>query len=180
MHRLFVALRPPPEIRALLSAAMAGVPQARWQDDDQLHMTIRFVGEVERPVAEDIALALGQVRGRAAEVRVSGVGVFETRSRIDTLWAGIAPPDALLALHRKVDQALVRIGLAPERRAFVPHVTLARLPRAAGVDGMIDRWRADHAMLSSGGFVLDRLVLYESRLGRDGAVYDPVTSWPLV
>jgi 2'-5' RNA ligase len=179
MHRLFVALRPPAGIRALLSTAMAGVPYARWQGDDQLHLTVRYIGEVERPVAEDIAVALGQVRGRAARVRVSGVGVFESRSRIDTLWAGVAPPDALLALHRKVDQALVRIGLEPERRAFVPHVTLARLPRTAGVDGMIDRWRADHAMLSSEEFVFDRLVLYESRLGGDGAVYDPVTDWPL-
>jgi 2'-5' RNA ligase len=179
MHRLFVALRPPAVIRALLSTAMSGVPHARWQDDDQLHLTVRYIGEVERPVAEDIALALGHVRGRAAEVKVSGVGVFESRSRIDTLWAGVTPADSLLALHRKVDQALVRIGLEPERRAFVPHLTLARLPRTAGVDGMIDRWRADHAMLSSDGFVFDRLILYESRLGRDGAMYDPVTDWAL-
>ncbi len=179
MHRLFVALRPPAGIRALLSTAMAGVPLARWQDDDQLHLTVRYIGEVERPVAEDIALALGQVRARAASARISGVGVFESRGRIDTLWAGVAPPDALLALHRKVDQALVRIGLEPEGRAFVPHVTLARLPRAAGVDGMIDRWRADHAMLSSDSFVFDRLILYESHRGRDRAIYDPVAAWPL-
>jgi 2'-5' RNA ligase len=179
MHRLFVALRPPRAIRAQLMTAMEGVASARWQDDEQLHITVRYIGEVERPVGEDIALALSQVRASAPDVAIRGVGVFEKNGRIDTLWAGVTPPDALLALHRKVDQALVRIGLEPERRAYVPHITLARMPRSAGFGPGVDRWRADQALLSSEPFSLDALILYESVLTRDGAVYEPVARWPL-
>ena len=68
MHRLFVALRPPPAIRARLLAAMGGVPGARWQDDDQLHLTLRFIGEVDRPVAEDIAAALGTIHAPPLDI----------------------------------------------------------------------------------------------------------------
>ena len=62
MHRLFVAIRPPEEIRDLLIDAMADSPELRWVSDDNLHLTLRFVGEVERPLADDIALALSRLR----------------------------------------------------------------------------------------------------------------------
>jgi 2'-5' RNA ligase len=178
MIRLFVALRPPPAIRAQLAVTMEGVAHARWQDDDQLHLTLRFIGEVERPLAEDIAAALGQVHADAPMVALNGVGRFERRSATTALWAGVAPYDALLALHRKVDQACIRAGLTPERRAYLPHLTLARLARgAAGTDA--DRWIAAHAGLVSAPFVLPHLVLYESILTRDGARYEPVVRWLL-
>jgi len=179
MHRLFVAFRPPPAIRALLAATQGGVPHARWLDDDQLHLTVRYIGEVERPMAEDVALALAQVQAAAPVIALAGVGAFDKQGRIDALWAGVAPHDALAALHKKVDQALVRIGLAPERRAYLPHITLARLPRAAGGDPAIEQWRARHAALSGEPFALDALILYESRLGRDGARYDAIARFPL-
>ncbi|HEX4693103.1 RNA 2',3'-cyclic phosphodiesterase [Sphingomonas sp.] len=179
MHRLFVALRPPPAIRDALALVMGGVPAARWQDDDQLHLTLRYIGEVERPVAEDVALALGQLHGPAPVVALAGVGAFDKQGRVDTLWAGVAPHDALATLHKKVDQALVRIGLAPERRAYLPHITLARLPRSAGVDPAIARWQAEHAALASAPFQLDAMILYESHLGRDRAHYAPVARFPL-
>ena len=179
MHRLFVALRPSPVIRALLATAQGGVPHARWQDDGQLHLTIRYIGEVERPVAEDVALALGQVHAPAPVIALAAVSAFDKQGRVDALWAGVAPHDALAALHKKIDQALVRIGLAPERRAYLPHITLARLPRSAGGDPAIEQWRARHAALSSDPFAPDALILYESHLGRDGASYTPVARYPL-
>jgi RNA 2',3'-cyclic 3'-phosphodiesterase len=179
MHRLFVALRPPPEIRAILAAAMGGVPGARWQDDDQVHLTLRFIGAVERPVGEDVAAALSSIVAPVPTVRIAGVGRFEQRGRTDTLWAAVVPGDALAALHRKVDQALVRVGLAPERRAYLPHITLARLPRSMGHGPAIERWIADHASLSSEPFTLPHLILYESHLGQGGARYDTIARWSL-
>ena len=179
MHRLFVALRPPPEIRRLLTSVMGGVPHARWQDDDQLHLTVRYIGEVDRPLAEDIALALGQVHGDAPRVTLSGVGAFDKRGRVDALWAGVTPTDELARLHKKVDQALVRLGLAPEGRAYLPHITLARLPRSAGGDPAIVRWRADHALLASEPFDLGHLTLFESHLTGQGPRYEAVARWPL-
>jgi 2'-5' RNA ligase len=176
--RLFVALRPPPAIRATLTATMDGVMGARWQDDDQLHLTLRFIGEVERPVAEDVAAALAQLYAEAPIVVLSGVGRFERRGATTAVWAGLAPHDALAALHRKVDQACIRAGLAPEGRAYLPHITLARMARgAAGPDG--ERWTAAHAGLGSDPFALSHLILYESVLTRDGARYEPVMRWPL-
>ncbi|THD35415.1 MAG: RNA 2',3'-cyclic phosphodiesterase [Sphingomonas sp.] len=179
MHRLFVALRPPLAIRGALAAVQGEVPHARWQEDDQLHLTVRYIGEVERPAAEDIALALGQVCAPAPTVALAGVGAFDKQGRVDALWAGVAPHDALAALHRKVDQALVRVGLEPERRAYLPHITLARLPRSAGNDPAIEQWRARNAALTSEPFGLDALILYESRLGRDGASYQAVMRFPM-
>jgi len=179
MHRLFVAVRPPPLVRDRLADTMEGVPGARWQDDEQLHLTIRFIGDVDRPQAEDVAAVLAAVTAPAPIVALAGVGRFEKRGRADTLWAGVAPTDALAALHRKVDQALVRTGLEPERRAYLPHITLARLARRDGHGSALDRWSADHAALASPPFALDHLILYESHIGRDGARYEPVMRWPL-
>jgi 2'-5' RNA ligase len=179
MHRLFVALRPPPAIRAQLIAAQGGVPGARWQDDEQLHLTLRFIGTVERPLAEDVATALAQVRAPPLTIALAGVGGFEKRGRTDALWAGVTPHDALAALHRKVDAALVRIGLPPEGRAYLPHITLARLARNAGSESEIARWIADHGGLASAAFAVTHFTLFESRLGGEGARYDAIMRWAL-
>lgn len=176
MHRLFVGLRPPPAIRALLIETMGGVPGARWQSDEQLHLTLRFVGEVDRRTAEDAAHALAGVRAAPVELRIEGVGRFDTRGRANALWAGVRPHDGVAALHRKVDQALVRAGLEPERRAYLPHVTLARMGGSAGAP---DRWLADHAGLSSESFTLGHFLLFESHLGQGGASYEAVERYPL-
>ena len=178
MHRLFVALRPPPLIRELLLDLTDGVGAARWQDEEQLHLTVRFIGVVERPVAEEVATALAQVAAPAPVVQLSGVGRFGNRGG-DALWAALQPHGALHHLHRKVDQACVRAGLEPERRAYLPHITLARLPRSATGDPAVERWIADHAGLTSSPFTLTHLVLYESHLGRGGARYEAVARWPL-
>jgi 2'-5' RNA ligase len=179
MHRLFVALRPPPTIRAQLCGVMSGVPGARWQDDEQLHLTLRFIGEVDRRVAEDVALALGQVHAPSVEVALAGVGAFDKHGRVDALWAGVTPHEALAALHRKVDHAMVRVGLAPEGRTYLPHITLARLSRSMGTGIEIERWRAEHAALTSAPFTLGHLCLYASTLGSGGARYEAIDRWAL-
>ena len=172
--RLFIALRPGPEIRSVLLDAMEGVACARWQDDDQMHVTLRFIGEVDRPQAEDVAAALDGIHAPALQVRIAGVGRFA-----DTLWAGLAPQEGLAALHRKVDHACVRAGLQPERRAYVPHITLARFARSAGQDPAIARWLATHAALASPVFTLGHVALYRSTLGHGGARYEALARWPL-
>ncbi|SDA21417.1 2'-5' RNA ligase [Sphingomonas sp. NFR15] len=157
---------------------MHGIADARWQDDDQLHLTIRYIGEVDRRMAEDVAAALGHVHAGAITAAVAGVGAFERRGRVDAVWAGLTPHDALAALHRKVDHALVRLGLAPEGRAYLPHITLARVPRIADPQE-IERWRAAQAGLASAPFAMEHLILFESTLGSEGARYDTVARWPL-
>jgi RNA 2',3'-cyclic 3'-phosphodiesterase len=168
---------PPAAIRRRLLGLMGGIPGARWQSDAQLHLSLRFIGEVERPVAEDVAIALGQVHWPAVQISLSSVGQFDSRGRPNAVWAGVRPHDGLAGLHRKVDQALVRAGLEPERRAYRPHITLARL--SGGPAGLADRFLADHAALTSEPFALNHFLLFESTLGGEGAHYEVVERYAL-
>jgi len=167
VHRLFVALEPPPSVRDALRGAMEGVAGARWQRDDQLHLTLRFIGEVDRHGAQDIAAALAGVRSAGFELRLAAPGTFDRRGRIDTLWIGVTPADPVAALHRKVDAALLRVGVPPDGRAFVPHVTIARF----GKDGGRAAAAFSGAPLSPVAWPVAGFALYESTLGHDGADY---------
>jgi 2'-5' RNA ligase len=176
MHRLFVAIRPPEDIRDLLIDAMDDSADFRWQEDEQLHLTLRFIGEVERPVANDLADALTRIRAEPFDLRIAGVGRFEQRSG-GALWAGVDPKAPLAALACKVERACQQIGLEPERRAFHPHITLARWKgrRTREVQDFLERRRA----LTSELFTVPEFTLFESRLSRHGAQYEVVASYPL-
>lgn len=177
MHRLFVAIRPPAPVRDRLIDLMDGVAGARWQDDDQLHLTLRFIGEVVPRVGDDIAAALGQVRVPPFALALAGVGTFAKKGRPHTLWAGLARPhEALFHLQRKIEHACVRAGLAPEPRAFAPHVTLARLSAASGP---LEPFLLRHAALALPPFAVTHFGLYESHLGAAGSTYDLVERYPL-
>lgn len=176
MHRLFVAIRPPREARERLLGLMTGIRDVRWQSDEQLHLTLRFIGEVDRHAAADADAALAGIAFPRFEMALDGTGSFDRRGRIDAVWAGVAPHDVLKALHKKVDSALARIGIAPDRRAFLPHITLARLNRRSGpAEGFL----AANAGLSSPPFAIDGFCLYESTLGSEGADYTIVERYPL-
>ncbi len=171
MHRLFVAIRPPESIRDLLIDAMDEAPSLGWVADDNIHLTLRFIGEVERPLANDIADALSRIAFPPFELRLSGVGRFDQRSG-GALWAGVEPKAAVAELAAKIDRACVAAGIEPERRAFHPHVTLARYRRRdAEAAEEFERRNAD---LSSPQFAVDRFILFESRLSRHGAHYEEV------
>lgn len=177
MHRLFVALRPPRAMREALISAMGDVPGARWQEDGQLHLTLRFIGEVDRHVAEDIAAALGSVTHPAFSLRLDGIGCFDRRGRIDNIWAGVAPHDPCRSLHAAISRALIRAGIAPEQRAFVPHITLARLSRGPDSPASLpigQLWPAPAEAM------FEHFILYESELGTSGAVYSAIERYPLV
>ncbi|MBU3077254.1 RNA 2',3'-cyclic phosphodiesterase [Sphingomonas quercus] len=175
MHRLFVAIQPPRPIRARLLALMGGIIGARWQSDAQLHLTLRFIGELDRHRAEDAAAALGTVHHAPIAVTLEGIGQFDRRGRIDSLWIGARPQAALTQLHNKIDQALVRVGLEPEGRAYLPHVTLARFGAHAGdIGGFVAS-----AGATIGPFDAEDFCLYESHLGTDGAAYEVVARYPL-
>jgi 2'-5' RNA ligase len=176
MHRLFVAIRPPEHVRDLLIDAMDDSPALRWVGDEQLHLTLRFIGEVERPLANDIAAALQDLHATAFELRLSGVGKFERRSG-GAVWAGVEPKEPVAALAAKVERALQQVGLEPEHRAFSPHITLARWNRrnAEAVDGFVRQ----NANLRSEPFPVDRFILFESHLSRHGPHYEEVATFPL-
>ena len=84
MHRLFVALRPPHCVRTLLCGMMAGAAHARWQSDDQIHITLRFIGDVDSRTAEDIGIALLSVRHPPFNIALDGIGTFDRKGRIES------------------------------------------------------------------------------------------------
>lgn len=177
MHRLFLAIRPPQDIRDRLVDRMDDSPVLRWIPDDNLHLTLRFVGEVERPVAEDLAAALAQVRFEPFDVTVRGVGQFDRRAG-GAIWVGIEPRTEIAALAASVDRACQRAGQEPEQRAFHPHITVARYRRAES-EAARDFVRRNTA-LEAGTFRVDEFRLYESRLSRHGALYDEVAAYPAI
>lgn len=176
MHRLFVAIRPPEDVRDLLIDAMDDSPALRWVGDEQLHLTLRFIGEVERPVANDIAAALDRVRSSNFQIRISGAGKFEKRSG-GALWAGIEPKTPVVGLAAKVERALQQVGLEPEHRVFLPHITLARWNRrnSDAVEAFLRR----NSYLHSDPFDVDRFVLFESKLSRHGPHYEEIAAFAL-
>lgn len=176
MHRLFTAIRLPRPIREHLLALMGGVPGARWQSDDQLHLTLRFVGEVDRDRAEDLAAALLSVTCPPFDIALNGAGHFGQGTRAGALWIGVTPHDPLAALHKKVDQACRRAGLPPEGRAYLPHITIARLGRTAGP---VEPFLETVSATASEPFIVDSFCLYESTLGSEGATYEIVERYRL-
>ena len=176
MHRLFVAIRPPAPIRQLLLAAMGGISGARWQSDDQLHLTLRFIGEVDRHLAGDVHAALGGVHHPPFALALNGIGCFDRRGFPDAVWAGVTPHEEVRALHKKIDAALLRVGVPPDERAFLPHITIARLNRNAGPIGNL---LEEAGGLTSPAFTVDSFALFESDLTHEAAVYSVVERYPL-
>src|SRR6185312_11679014 len=126
MIRLFVALALPDSVAQTLMMLEYGVPGARWQEREQLHLTLRFIGEVDGRDASGIDDALSAISAPRFSLQLKGVGEFGGKTP-RALWAGVAPNEALMHLNRKIETALQRLGLEAEQRKFTPHVTLARL-----------------------------------------------------
>lgn len=174
MMRLFTALELPLPVRDALLGAMGGVAGARWQRDDQLHLTLRFIGEVDRHQARDIAAALGSVNFVAFQLSLAAPGTFDRRGRIDALWVGVSPQDAVAALARRIDQALQRVGVPAETRAFVPHITVARFGRTIGPLGAFPMQPLPVEPFDVTGFAL-----WESVLSHDGSDYRIIERYPI-
>jgi 2'-5' RNA ligase len=178
MIRLFVALAlPPPIIDALLDLTESGVPGARWLRDDQMHLTLRFIGEVDRSTFEEVIHALGEVEADAFEMTVAGVGHFPPRGPAKVLWAGVRQNPALSLLQSRIESALGRAGLEPDNRNFSPHITLARLNHAPVQ--RVQAYLAQHALFAEPPFMVEAFHLYSSRLTRDGAFHTIEASFPL-
>ena len=169
MFRLFVAIDPPATVVARLAALCAGVPGAHWIDANQIHLTLRFIGEVDGAMRAEVRAELARVAAAPFPLTLSGTDCFGGKRRARALWVGVEPCPPLHELHAKIDVALSRAGIAPEGRKFIPHVTLARL--RAGPTDRIARFLSETGLFKSEPFLVDGFALYESRLNRGGAVH---------
>lgn len=177
MIRLFVGIGLPEDIRARLAGLCGGVPGARWVPAENLHLTLRFIGEVPNGEMEDIHHALATVRTRRFDMTLAGVGHFETGDQVRALWVRVEKNPELTALQARIESALVRIGLEPEERRFTPHITLSRLR-----DTPVSRasaFLAHNNMFRAGPIPVESFSLFSSFRQRDGAIYREEAEYPL-
>ncbi|HEX4260952.1 MAG TPA: RNA 2',3'-cyclic phosphodiesterase [Acetobacteraceae bacterium] len=175
--RLFVALDLPWEVRRALALLAGGLPGARWVPAENYHLTLRFIGEVPNFQAEEIDAALAAIRGRGFELALAGLGTFEKGGRVTTLWVRGERNPALDHLQGKIETALQRVGLPPERRRFSPHVTLARLDGVP--EGRLALYLQAHNLFRTGPVPVGHFTLFSSRIGKEQAVYAPEVEYAL-
>ena len=174
---LFVAAPLPLEVRERLAGLCAGLPRARWVEPRNMHITLRYIGEVDGDAAEDADAALAQVRHQAFDLGLAGIGHFGSGRRVRSVWAGVEGSEALVHLRHKVESALVRAGHVPEHRKFHPHVTLARLKNTPAA--RVGHYAAAHDGFEVPPFRLERFTLFQSRRGNEGVYYEALADYPL-
>lgn len=167
MPRLFVAIDTPAALADTLLQTLPAQRDIRPTPAAQLHCTLRFLGECDETLAVGIAEALQGVAIPPMALQVQGVGRFRGRQGA-ILWAGLAESPPLAALFASIGVALETVGIAPERRRFWPHLTLARC-RAGVPEPLLRDWLAAHRTLTLPPWQPGGFVLYESFLSRDGA-----------
>ncbi len=169
MIRLFIGLALPAALCDRLAMLSGGVPGARWVPPENMHMTLRFVGEVEHTMAEDVDAALSRVRTPAFDLLFNDVGKFETGRKPRAIWVGVERNPMLERLHGKIESAAIRLGLGADPRKFAPHVTLARMRDAQ--PERVAAFLAANSLFRFDNIHIDRFTLFSSRLGRSGPVY---------
>jgi RNA 2',3'-cyclic 3'-phosphodiesterase len=176
MLRLFVGVEFPPELKLRLSLLCSGVTGAKWVDPGNLHLTLRFIGEIDEGLAADVDEALARLKARRFQLQLAGIGTFGG-NRPHALWVGVEKSPDLLALRDKIEQALVRVGLEPEGRRFAPHVTLARL-RDPVLDQLGEFLRA-HARFRAEPLLVEHFSLIASFPTKSGSVYEDQADYKL-
>jgi 2'-5' RNA ligase len=176
MPRLFTALEIPRDAALSLSLLRGGLPGARWIDVENYHLTLRFIGDVEGHVADEIANALDRVHRPAFSLALTGVGAFGSK-KPHSIWAGATVSPDLAALQGEIERICQRIGVAADPRKFVPHVTLARLKNANPID--VAHYLSARGNFSTAPFKVGRFVLMSSRDSVGGGPYIVEEAWPL-
>lgn len=179
MLRLFVGIPLPEDVRRYLLSLHMGVRFARWQRDDQLHLTLRFFGELPESTAEDLHESLSQIRMEPFTLTLDGAGLFGDMTKPRILWAGVTPRTDVTRLRDKVEMAALRVGIPTEQRKFMPHVTLARFSGERQAENGIAAFLAARGDLRTPPFEVREFVLYSSHLSASGANYRIEAHYPL-
>jgi RNA 2',3'-cyclic 3'-phosphodiesterase len=168
MPRLFTAIEIPEIVRAQLTLVRGHLPGAKWIEMEDLHLTIRFFGDISNLEADELVSALARVDFDPFELRITGLGVFGGRDP-RALFAAVGECEPLNALYRASERAARAARLPPETRAFKPHITLARLKNAK--PEMVARFLSARPPLQTWPFTVDQFILMSSRPGIGGGPY---------
>jgi 2'-5' RNA ligase len=176
MPRLFTALEIPRDAALSLSMLRGGLPGARWIDVENYHLTLRFFGDIEGHVADEIANALDRVRRPSFTLTLSGVDAFGSK-KPHSIYAGVSASPELYALQGEIERICQRLGLPADPRKFVPHVTVARLRNSSPID--VAHYLSARGNFSTLPFTVGRFVLMSSRDSVGGGPYVVEEAWPL-
>ena len=176
MYRLFAALDIPDDVGEALQVRSQKVDGASWRPIENYHITLGFFGEVDGKVAEDLDHELARIDAPQMQIRLKSAGWFGA-SEPHSLWAGVESNEALNRLAANCLRAARRVGLATEKRAYRPHVTLAYCHGTTLHDAML--FAQKHALLNIGPFWADRFHLYSSWSGKNASRYVSEAEYPL-
>lgn len=175
--RLFAAIPVPEEVGAELVRLQKGVPGARWRPPENFHVTLRFFGDIDERLAEDLDAELANIRMAPFPVRLKGADWFG-KADPRALWLGVDPPEPLVRLNERCERAARRAGLAPEPRKYQPHMTLAYL-RESPVE-KVNRFAQRMAAFRTEAWQVTHFSLYSSFVTRgDANIYRAEADYPL-
>ena len=175
MPRLFTGIEIPEEIREALSALEVPIPGVDWIDEDNLHVTLRFFGDINVGQSRDLTDLLQTLDADAFNLKLAGLGTFGTEPH--TLYASVETNPALDILARANDRAARGAGLPPAKRPFKPHVTLARLRYADPVK--LARYLSVNGRLAFEPVFIHRFALFSSKPRTGGGPYVTEELYPL-
>jgi len=176
--RLFVSIAPPEPCREALSELMEPIEGVRWVRPEQLHLTLRFVGDVVEDQSQRLVTALQTVKVEPFLLPLEGVGMFPERGHPRVLWAGLGQAHTrLFQLRQRVDDALLAAGWTGELRSFEPHITVGRV--TGGDRGALAAWVHRHRAFEGPPFRVSSFELMASDLHSSGAVHRIHTAFPL-
>jgi len=176
MPRLFIAIDLPEEVKAPLTSFPPELPIAHWVHPEQLHLTLRFIGEVGEQTCKAIKVALAKVSFPSFALALRGVGHFPPRKHPRVLWVGMEPCDVLLTLQQDIELALLDAGIAPDERPFSPHITLARLKDTSPAE--VSGFEMRHRELACPPIAVKEFILYSSILKHEGAIHQKEAIYP--
>lgn len=176
--RLFTAIPlPVPVRRRLTDLTEHQLEGVRWQKQQQLHITLKFLGNTSVNELQSLVDALSQIHQPAFTMKIRGIGCFPERGRPKIIWVGISNPRQLIRLHQRIEETCTNLGFEAEDRPFKPHITLGRVTEWSRQDVL--SFINQHRQFSIPGVAAKEFVLYESKLRPGGAEYEKIESIPL-
>lgn len=176
MPRLFTGIKIPPAICDQLSFIQYGLLDARWIEPHDFHITLRFIGDIDDHLANDLANAYSHISTAPFTLQLNSVGIFGG-DRPRMVWAGVSHSPALEQLHKSHEALSQKFGLKPEGRKFIPHVTLARFK--AGQASGVETYLIDHSRFQSLEFEVSSFELYSAKASKGGGPYVVEQSYEL-
>ncbi|WP_445666524.1 RNA 2',3'-cyclic phosphodiesterase [Fodinibius sp. AD559] len=175
--RLFIAIPLPKGVKQKLVGLQQPIDGLRWQSQEQMHLTLKFVGEVNKATAAELREELDKIDHPEFSMTIAGIGCFPEGKPPKVVWAGIKENMILEELHQKVEDRCEKMGIAPENRPYKPHVTIGRTkstPKRA-VTSFINQ----HKTFALPDIPVDEFVLFESKLYPDGARHQRLQTYLL-